>query len=206
MGETGPRAQPHGMEPPNQLPIPANPHTLDCRITAARCEGAATVAFGRVGDRAKCFGRITCAGGDHDATAKPVVVRERALLIAINQTYRSGMSGLEWYEATRGFWVIGPRRDRVEVVMAMSQGGCPRGVPDSRVVSSRDARRTRRATRLHTEAAAAGNLRGRSPRTYVMRTRDRASARADRTPFATSTSDWKRLAPADVRDGVPKKM
>ena len=55
-------------------------------------------------------------------TAKPVVVRERALLITINRTYRSGMSGLELYEATRGFWVIGPRRDRVEVAMAVYQG------------------------------------------------------------------------------------
>lgn len=39
-------------------------------------------------------------------TAKPVVVREPAILITINQLYRErGMSAQELYEATRGFWV-----------------------------------------------------------------------------------------------------
>ena len=37
-GETGPRAQPHGMEPPNQLPIAANPCPLDCPVSAARVQ------------------------------------------------------------------------------------------------------------------------------------------------------------------------
>ena len=55
-------------------------------------------------------------------TAKPVIVRERALLITINQTYRSDMNALELYEATRAFWVIGPRRDRVDVAMAVYRG------------------------------------------------------------------------------------
>ena len=55
-------------------------------------------------------------------TAKPVLVREPALLITINQLYRSDMSPLELYEATRGFWVIGPRRERVELALAVYQG------------------------------------------------------------------------------------
>jgi hypothetical protein len=33
--EKGPRAQPHGMEPPGQLPFAANPRTRDCPVTAA---------------------------------------------------------------------------------------------------------------------------------------------------------------------------
>jgi hypothetical protein len=55
-------------------------------------------------------------------TAKPVVVREPALLITINRLYRSGMSPLELYEATRGRWVVGPRRDKVELALAVYQG------------------------------------------------------------------------------------
>lgn len=56
------------------------------------------------------------------STAKPVVVHEPALLFTINQLFRSGMSPLELYEATRGFWVIGPRRDKVELALAVYQG------------------------------------------------------------------------------------
>jgi hypothetical protein len=55
-------------------------------------------------------------------SAKPVVVQEKALLLTINQLYWSGMSPLELYEATRGFWVIGPRREDVELALAVYQG------------------------------------------------------------------------------------
>ncbi len=54
--------------------------------------------------------------------SKPVVVEEPALLITINQTYRHGMSSLALYEATRGFWRIGPRRDGVELALAVYKG------------------------------------------------------------------------------------
>ena len=36
VGETGPRAQTQGMEPPNQLPIAANRHALDCPVHAVQ--------------------------------------------------------------------------------------------------------------------------------------------------------------------------
>ena len=52
----------------------------------------------------------------------PVVVQEPALLITINQTHRYGMSSLALYEATRGFWVIGPRREKVELALAVYKG------------------------------------------------------------------------------------
>ena len=55
-------------------------------------------------------------------TAKPVVVREPAILITINRLYRSDMSPLELYEATRGTWVVGPRRDKAELALAVYQG------------------------------------------------------------------------------------
>jgi hypothetical protein len=74
------------------------------------------------GNHCRGFGRITSREVITMLTAKPVVVREPSLLITINRLYRSGMSPLELYEATRGFWVIGPRRERVELALAVYQG------------------------------------------------------------------------------------
>ena len=74
------------------------------------------------GIHGQSYGRITSHEVITMLTAKPVSVREPALLITINQLYRSGMSPLELYEATRGFWVIGPRRDQAELAMAVYQG------------------------------------------------------------------------------------
>ena len=55
-------------------------------------------------------------------TATPVTVTEKALLITINQLYRSDMTPLELYEATRGIWVVGPRREQAELALAVYQG------------------------------------------------------------------------------------
>lgn len=49
-------------------------------------------------------------------------VKERGVLIRISETYREGMSSLALYEATRGAWVIGDRRDKVEYAFAVSKG------------------------------------------------------------------------------------
>ena len=96
---------------------------------AALVEAAAIDMIGRppltnimAGHHAQSFGRITSREVITMLTAKPVVVREPALLITINQLYRSGMSPLELYEATRGFWVIGPRREKAELALAVYQG------------------------------------------------------------------------------------
>ena len=96
---------------------------------AALIEAAAIDLIGRppltnivAGIHSQSFGRITSREVITMLTAKPVVVREPALLITINQLYRSDMSALELYEATRGFWVIGPRRDKVELALAVYQG------------------------------------------------------------------------------------
>ena len=51
-----------------------------------------------------------------------VIVREPALLVTINQLYRDDMSAEELYEATRGVWVLGPRREQVELVLAVFKG------------------------------------------------------------------------------------
>jgi len=53
---------------------------------------------------------------------EPVSVEHQAILITINQLYRTGMSNEELYEATRGVWRIGPRRNEAEYAMAVYQG------------------------------------------------------------------------------------
>lgn len=54
--------------------------------------------------------------------AKPVQVRHKAILITINILYRSDMTAEELYEATRGIWRVGDRRERAEYGMAVYQG------------------------------------------------------------------------------------
>ena len=53
--------------------------------------------------------------------ALEVDITEPVLLIRINQLYRPGMSDLELYEATRGIWKVGPRRERAHYAVAIFQ-------------------------------------------------------------------------------------
>ena len=55
-------------------------------------------------------------------TAKPAKIKHRAILIIINRLYRSDMTAKELYEATRGIWKIGPKRNKAELAMAVYQG------------------------------------------------------------------------------------
>ena len=51
------------------------------------------------------------------------IIRDQGiLLIRINQLFRHGMDPEELYEATRGVWKIGPRRNSVRHVLALYQG------------------------------------------------------------------------------------
>ncbi len=55
--------------------------------------------------------------------AKPAQVQHRAILLTINQFYRSDMPADELEEATRGFWVVNRRRaQRADYAMAVYQG------------------------------------------------------------------------------------
>jgi hypothetical protein len=95
---------------------------------AALAEAAAIDLIGkanltnRVSGYHDSFGRITSQDLITMLTAKPVIVRHNAILITINKLYRSTMTPQELYEATRGIWVIGPRRDKAEYAMAVYQG------------------------------------------------------------------------------------
>ena len=70
----------------------------------------------------RSFGRITFQEFQNMLDAKPSIVRHKSILITINKLYRSNMTPLELYEATRGIWVVGPRRIRAEYAMAVYQG------------------------------------------------------------------------------------
>jgi len=49
-------------------------------------------------------------------------ITERAILIRINQLYRYGMDADSLYDATRGVWVIGPRRECAEYAFSVFKG------------------------------------------------------------------------------------
>ena len=55
-------------------------------------------------------------------TPRPVEVRHQAVLITINKLYRSDMAADELYEATRGVWKIGRKRERAEYAIAVYRG------------------------------------------------------------------------------------
>lgn len=55
-------------------------------------------------------------------SAEPVEIRHKVILITINRLYRGDMTSLELYEATRGIWVIGKRRERAEYAFAVYRG------------------------------------------------------------------------------------
>ena len=55
-------------------------------------------------------------------SARRVDISEPAILIKIPKLYRSGMSDLALYEATRAAWRLGPRRDRALFALAVVGG------------------------------------------------------------------------------------
>jgi len=105
-------------------------HDLDSEETAFRVEAALIDAFGLQnllnetrGRRAVQLGRMSLRQLKVFYAAKPVVVRDKALLIRVNQLFRHGMSDDELYEATRGVWRVNPQRGgRARFAMAVFEG------------------------------------------------------------------------------------
>jgi uncharacterized protein len=54
--------------------------------------------------------------------AKPVEVEDPALVIRINQLYRHNMPAHDLYEATRGVWRLGERREGAQYALAVFEG------------------------------------------------------------------------------------
>ncbi len=68
------------------------------------------------------FGRISARELILRESARPVEVKENAILIRINKLYRNNINAHELYEATRGTWKIGLRRYKAKYAMAIYQG------------------------------------------------------------------------------------
>ena len=51
--------------------------------------------------------------------SQTIIINERVILIRINKLYHELMSPDELYEATRGIWKVGPRRNGVEYAFAI---------------------------------------------------------------------------------------
>lgn len=96
---------------------------------AALVEAAAIALLGRppllnlvAGDSTMGQQRISAEELIRMERAKPITVKENALLIRVNRLYRSDMTPLELYEATRGAWKVGLRRYEAEYAFAVFQG------------------------------------------------------------------------------------
>jgi hypothetical protein len=68
------------------------------------------------------FPRRSLADLVMEHAAEPVDVVDPSLLIRINRQFRYGMSETALYEYTRGIWVIGERRERAKLAMAVYDG------------------------------------------------------------------------------------
>ncbi len=51
-----------------------------------------------------------------------IEIDEKAILIRINQLYSDSMSDLALYEATRGVWKVGDRKNKAELAFAVYGG------------------------------------------------------------------------------------
>lgn len=76
-----------------------------------KVRGRASRVYGRMGLR-QVIGKY----------ATPVRISHPSVLIRLNRRYRHGMSEEELYEATRGVWKIGRRREAVHYAMAVYEG------------------------------------------------------------------------------------
>lgn len=114
-----------GLEP--QLEILA--HGLADEESAFRVEAAVIDLLGLgnltnqvAGWRSLQLGRISLEDLLVFYAAQPVSIEEPTLLFRLNRVYRRNMTALELYEATRGIWRLGGRREGARLAMAVFEG------------------------------------------------------------------------------------
>lgn len=114
-----------GLEP--RLEVLA--HGLADEESAFRVEAAAIDLLGLgnltnqvAGWRSLQLGRIRLEELLVFYAAQPVKIEHPTLLFRLNRVYRRNMSTLELYEATRGIWRLGGRREGAELAMAVFEG------------------------------------------------------------------------------------
>jgi hypothetical protein len=104
-------------------------HALKDEETAFRIEAAVIDLLGLDdltnevrGWRSVQTGRMQLSELTFYYAARPCDVRVPALLIRINRLYRHGMTPTELYEATRGTWKLGERRNHARYAFAVFEG------------------------------------------------------------------------------------
>lgn len=104
-------------------------HGLENEMDALRIEAAVIDLLGRHnltnqvrGWGSQIVGRASLEELNALYGAAPVQIDDPVLLIRINQLYRYGMSALELYEATRGIWLLGERRESARYALAIFRG------------------------------------------------------------------------------------
>ncbi len=97
--------------------------------TASLVEAAAIALLGRPplvnlvgGEFTMGFGRVSARELIEKKSARPVKVKEDAILIRINRLYSSNLNALQLYEVTRGARKLSLRRYRAKYAMAVYQG------------------------------------------------------------------------------------
>jgi hypothetical protein len=74
------------------------------------------------GEHSGSFGRVTVKDVLLTMSAPKAKIEVPCVLININQMYSSRMTGDERYEATRGIWRVGRRREKADFAMAVFRG------------------------------------------------------------------------------------
>ena len=59
---------------------------------------------------------------ESERAAESVTITEPAILVRVNRLYRDGISAEELYEATRGRWKVGPKRNKPILALAVFKG------------------------------------------------------------------------------------
>lgn len=104
-------------------------HGLDSELTARKIEASIIDLLGidkltniQGGYESREFGRMSTEQLKAVYGAKKVDIKEAAILININKSFRYGMSPVELYDATRSAWVVGRERTKPSLAFAVYQG------------------------------------------------------------------------------------
>lgn len=74
------------------------------------------------GSNSKDFGRMSIQQLVGHYSATPAEIEHKVILIRINKTFRHNMSVEELYDATRGTWDLGVRREKAEYAIPVFNG------------------------------------------------------------------------------------
>lgn len=117
--------QNEGLQPKIEILI----HGLEDESTARKIEASIIDLLGienltniQSGYESREFGRMSTEQIIALYGAKKIAIREPAILININKSFRYGMSPMELYDATRSAWVVSSNREKPLLALVVYQG------------------------------------------------------------------------------------